>query len=86
MMTLIKSPLEISILTCVRKKKWTSKNRWLFAETTFTKALTSTRQVMNDPITTFEIPDPFKKMKTGKAPGPDELSSQYYKCFKEQFL
>lgn len=36
------------------------------------------RQTMNEPITTFKIPDTIKKIKIDKAPGPDRFSNQNY--------
>lgn len=83
---ILKNPLKISILTCIRKKKQAYKNRWLFAKATFTKLSQAQRQLMNDPISTFEISDPFKKMETGQAPGPNGLSSQYYKFLSSKWM
>uniref|UniRef100_A0A670HXR6 Reverse transcriptase domain-containing protein n=1 Tax=Podarcis muralis TaxID=64176 RepID=A0A670HXR6_PODMU len=38
---------------------------------------------LNKPITTDEVKEAIKKMKPGKAPGPDGLSQKYYKVLEE---
>uniref|UniRef100_A0A670IGS1 Reverse transcriptase domain-containing protein n=1 Tax=Podarcis muralis TaxID=64176 RepID=A0A670IGS1_PODMU len=42
------------------------------------------RTRLNNPITTEEIQGAIRKMKLGKAPGPDGLSAKYYKVLESQ--
>lgn len=41
------------------------------------------REEMDAPISTTEVSEVIKALKGGKAPGPDGLSSPYYKTFLE---
>uniref|UniRef100_A0A670JZL5 Reverse transcriptase domain-containing protein n=1 Tax=Podarcis muralis TaxID=64176 RepID=A0A670JZL5_PODMU len=41
------------------------------------------KALLNEPITVEEVRDAIKKMKPGKAPGPDGLSQKYYKTLEE---
>lgn len=42
------------------------------------------KELLNQPITTEEISAAIKRLKGGKAPGPDGLITEYYKIFEKQ--
>uniref|UniRef100_A0A670IVT3 Reverse transcriptase domain-containing protein n=1 Tax=Podarcis muralis TaxID=64176 RepID=A0A670IVT3_PODMU len=42
------------------------------------------KTMLNEPVTTDEVREVIKRMKPGKAPGPDGLSQKYYKALEEQ--
>lgn len=44
------------------------------------------RRILNDQITTEEIEKAIRKIKNGKAPGPDGYTAKFYKIFKEEII
>ena len=50
------------------------------------KLNTQQLEKMNEPITTEEISEAWKKQKNSKSPGPDGLPAEYYKTFEETLI